>query len=316
MSSSDESSDGGSYHESENDSSSDESSVQPTAGPGRSAEELIAAHRAGEYRVDLMREARWLRDSEGLGGLDGGLRDALFSDPRTGNPLTIPVHGAADAVDGIDAGYLARRLAWGTESGEAVVRIFVLDEHVVLFHSGHPAGAHVCAYDRALVDEAAKNSLFNVESRTPAVTPLATTVLRGSAQDQHPEEVAMTYLHDLSTDDDGFWRCDWIPFADGSYRIDRSEEVLGQEFQDLSSISDLSHETTETELHLIFLRAVVFRNRWKAYPPPGARKRQRNWDRRKIHVLLRARRAAGTVFGTFLYDAVPDALFRDILMCL
>lgn len=277
MSSSDESSDGGSYHESENDSSSDESSVQPTAGPGRSAEELIAAHRAGEYRVDLMREvasprgvqrrrrgqgdrprrtgtrrrrggegspdngtprrgivrrrvastpprtqARWLRDSEGLGGLDGGLRDALFSDPRTGNPLTIPVHGAADAVDGIDAGYLARRLAWGTESGEAVVRIFVLDEHVVLFHSGHPAGAHVCAYDRALVDEAAKNSLFNVESRTPAVTPLATTVLRGSAQDQHPEEVAMTYLHDLSTDDDGFWRCDWIPFADGSYRRGRS----------------------------------------------------------------------------------------------
>ena len=130
----------------------------------------------------------------------------------------------------------------------------------------------------------------------------------------------MSLTYDFEVDDDGLWKCEWIPLPDGGWSLSRSEEVVGCASTDSAPPGDILPNASDEDLNDFFsvhARAISNEFRVSIFPPPGARKRQRAWDRRKVHVLLRERAATAGLVGPLasLYD-IPEELFRAVVMCL
>jgi hypothetical protein len=279
----------------------------------RSENQLIAALEAGEIdtRAFLL-EARQLRDVDGW--MSDELRDALFN--------RLPAIAAICGLPGPTA-RLTGLLATTQETDGILYTLVILDEQVIMFQVvGQHLGA--IAYSRYAIDDVRRTSGGEV----PVDTEALQVTMDASTQDIHFEEKALTYVQRyFETDQDGLWRCPWLPLLDGSFDTNRAEPVI--------SFSAMLNERSPEVMALIpgivddtfdnapaALRAMAFQHLYVvanyARSPPGAIRRQRNWIRRKHYLLMRALKSRGRAttsekLARFLCRLCPEPQFRDII---
>ena len=178
--------------------------------PHRSAEQLIAALAAGEIDPrEFLVEARPLRGDEGL--LPGALRHALFD--------RLPTIPAITGRNG-PLGTLCEMFTITQIISGIMFTIVVLDEQVILFNCiNEHLGAF--AYSRYALEDAL---------RTPGgeiLLPISTGSIMMTNEDDYIEERILTYAQRyFETDEDGVWRCPWLPLLDGSFDANRAAEQV------------------------------------------------------------------------------------------
>jgi len=282
--------------------------------PHRSAEQLIAALAAGEIDLrEFLVEARPLRGDDVT--LPGAVRAALFD--------RLPTVPAIIGRDGPLATLCEMFTITQLISG-IMFTIVVLDEQVILFNciNGH-LGAF--AYSRYAVEDALQTG--------EVLLPISTGSIMMTAEDDHIEEKILTYVQRyFETDEDGSWRCPWLPLLDGRFDANRAAEQVVSFSKALSETSPqveaFSDELAERMANGTVPQALTaFRAKMLAHlyvparyacSPPGAIRRRRNWARRKQLVLLKALEAKGrstttTALARFLCRLCPEPQFRDIV---
>ena len=280
----------------------------------RSAEQLIAALAAGEIDLrEFLVEARPLRGDDVT--LPGAVRAALFD--------RLPTVPAIIGRDGPLATLCEMFTITQLISG-IMFTIVVLDEQVILFNciNGH-LGAF--AYSRYAVEDALQTG--------EVLLAISTGSIMMTAEDDHIEEKILTYVQRyFETDEDGSWRCPWLPLLDGRFDANRAAEQVVSFSKALSETSPqveaFSDELAERMANGTVPQALTaFRAKMLAHlyvparyarSPPGAIRRRRNWARRKQLVLLKALEAKGratttTALARFLCRLCPEPQFRDII---
>jgi len=284
----------------------------------RSAEQLIAALADGEIDPrEFLLEARALRDDEGF--MSDALRDALF-DRLPIVPAIIGQHGPLSQLCEM---FTITQIVSGI-----LFTIIVLDEQVILFNSinGHLAAF---AYSRYAVEDAHRSP--GGEDLLPIST--GSILMLTHEEDVHHEEKTLTYVQRyFDTDEDGSWRCPWLPLLDGSFDANRAAEPVVS-FSTLYNETSPQVEGYADELTHRMANGTVedairaFRAKMLEYlyvparyarSPPGAIRRRRNWARRKQLVLLKAlearrRATTTTALARFLCRLCPEPQFRDII---
>ena len=283
--------------------------------PPRSAEQLIAALEAGEIDPrEFLLEARALRSDDEL-LLPDALRDALFD--RL--PALAPIIGQNGGIGTLCEAFALTQLLHGV-----LFTIVVLDEQVILFNCiNEHLGAF--AYSRYALEDALQTG--------EVLLPISTGSIMMTNEDDYIEERILTYAQRyFETDEDGVWRCPWLPLLDGSFDVNRAAEqvvsfsgVLSETSPQVEAFSD---ELTERLANGTMPQALTaFRAKMLAHlyvparyacSPPGAIRRRRNWARRKQLVLLKAlearrRATTTTALARFLCRLCPEPQFRDII---
>ena len=281
----------------------------------RSAEQLIAALEAGEIDPrEFLLEARALRSDDEL-LLPDALRDALF-DRLPIVPAIIGQHGPLSQLCEM---FTITQIISGL-----MFTIVVLDEQVILFNCiNEHLGAF--AYSRYALEDALQTG--------EVLLPISTGSIMMTNEDDYIEERILTYAQRyFETDEDGVWRCPWLPLLDGSFDVNRAAEqvvsfsgVLSETSPQVEAFSD---ELTERLANGTMPQALTaFRAKMLAHlyvparyacSPPGAIRRRRNWARRKQLVLLKAlearrRATTTTALARFLCRLYPEPQFRDII---
>ena len=283
----------------------------------RSAEQLIAALAAGEIDPrEFLVEARPLRGDEGL--LPGALRHALFD--------RLPTVPAITGRNG-PLGTLCEMFTITQIISGLMFTIVVLDEQVILFNCiNEHLGAF--AYSRYALEDALQTG----EDRE-VLLPISTGSIMMTNEDDYIEERILTYAQRyFETDEDGVWRCPWLPLLDGRFDANRAAEQVVSFSKALSETSPqveaFSDELSERMANGTVPQALTaFRAKMLAHlyvparyacSPPGAIRRRRNWARRKQLVLLKAlearrRATTTTALARFLCRLCPEPQFRDIV---
>ena len=284
----------------------------------RSAEQLIAALAAGEIDLrEFLVEARPLRGDDVL--LPAAVRDALFD--------RLPTVPAITGRNG-PLGTLCEMFTITQLISGIMFTIVVLDEQVILFNCiNEHLGAF--AYSRYAVEDALQTPGGEV------LLPISTgsIMMSASTEDVHIEERILEYVQRyFDTDEDGFWRCPWLPLVDGSFDANRAAEQVVS-FSTLlcetsPQVEGYADELAERMANGTVPQALTaFRSKMLeqlyvpahyAQSPPGAIRRRRNWSRRKQLVLLKAlearrRATTTTALARFLCRLCPGPQFRDII---
>ena len=280
----------------------------------RSAEQLIAALAAGEIDLrEFLVEARPLRGDDVT--LPGAVRAALFD--------RLPTVPAITGRNG-PLGTLCEMFTITQLISGIMFTIVVLDEQVILFNCiNEHLGAF--AYSRYAVEDALQTG--------EVLLPISTGSIMMTTEDEHMEEQILTYVQRyFETDEDGFWRCPWLPLLDGRFDANRAAEQVVSFSKALSETSPqveaFSDELAERMANGTVPQALTaFRAKMLAHlyvparyacSPPGAIRRRRNWSRRKQLVLLKAlearrRATTTTALARFLCRLCPEPQFRDII---
>ena len=158
-------------------------------------------------------------------------------------------------------------------------------------------------------------------------------MMSASTEDVHIEERILEYVQRyFDTDEDGFWRCPWLPLVDGRFDANRATEQVVS-FSTLlcetsPQVEGYADELAERMANGTVPQALTaFRSKMLeqlyvpahyAQSPPGAIRRRRNWSRRKQLVLLKAlearrRATTTTALARFLCRLCPEPQFRDII---
>ena len=327
-------------------SEDDDDGMEPTEGQrrqvadrphplGRMPRELIAAYERGESRLELLIEARYLREIAGADqNLPQPLLERLMRSRETNQPFLIyrTIGGGVP----VDPASLWFEL---TSSGSNGVAMLVLDESYILIHAEDPdehdpyLNLLECARTPEL--DASMQAFVRSTGGHPlhaVADPEAPRQISEVSTKDWAQNCAVRYSERLLDDElAALFMRDILRFLKGrevlTYGMWCDADLDPQDVRSL-----FLHDDTPRHRRLIsfLLHKLSIHALWqRTLPPPGARRRQRNWVARGPHVLRRAlveknrattgqrrkrtRRFKDACFTRFVYETSPKPMFMLIV---
>ena len=302
---------------------------------GRMPRELIAAYERGESRLELLIEARYLRQIAGAGqNLPQPLLERLMRSRDTNQPFLI--YRTIGGGMPVDPSSLWFEL---TSSGSNGVAMLVLDESYILIHAEDPdehdpyLNLLECARTPEL--DASIQAFVRSTGGHPlhaVADPEAPRQISEVSTKDWAQNCAVRYSERLLDDElAALFMRDILRFLKGrevlTYGMWCDADLDPQDVRSL-----FLHDDTPRHRRLIsfLLHKLSIHALWqRTLPPPGARRRRRNWFARGPHVLRRAlveknrattgqrrkrtRRFKDACFTRFVYETSPKPMFMLIV---